>query len=376
MSEQVEIAALLHAEATTDEPPSSVLDVKRAMSVGRRQRRYGRAACAGLVVAVLAAGAVTVPRVLPARGTAGYDVAGLPAVSALPTMSGDVAPPSFDPLKLYLKFGWVPGRYDQRSYEVGATGQGMMAVLMAYPVVGHDWQGVSVTLYPRGVTPPPPQRLVGRATVTRTIPASVNGQDANWTVYSGATIPEAFLDWRYAPQGWARIQVTDANADVADIAVRVAEKLQVSTTTSVTVPFRVGALPSGLRRVSTSINSSTQSDDSPWYAEMAFSAGRTEQQREDERLIVNATAYRDQDRVGGKGFDTPNTTIDGHPTSQIPPSGPTSDLTVYHIGLMNLEVEASTLGVAGLLGPEGCRSVYPRLNPVPGNASSVISQLG
>ena len=72
----------------------------------------------------------------------------------------------------------------------------------------------------------------------------------------------------------------------------------------------------------------------------------------------------------------PNTTIDGHPTSRVPLSGPVSSLTVYRVGSMNLEVEAGTPAVVGLLGPEGCLSVYPKLTPVPGNVGSMTGQLG
>jgi hypothetical protein len=362
MNEQLEIVSLMRAETELAEPPSGIVNVERAMTAGRRQRWYGRAAGAVLAAVILVTAAVTVPQLLRADGPPGFEVALPRDIPALPTLGASAAAPTvFDPSVAYLTFGWVPADYHERGYQVGLGPDGQTASLQATPPIPDEWRGVSVTLYPRGVTPPPPQREDGPAKVLHTTPASAGDQDATWTTYRGASSPEVFLSWRYAPRGWARVRVAQDTGDVSVVALRVAQMLRLSGSDRLSLPFRMAELPGGLRPIRAEVDNSTLPEDSPWYAGMSFSsapAGTPALRRIEQALTVSVTPYRHQDTTGGKGYSPPTTTIDGHPANRVPATGPASDLTMYGVAGVNVEIDAGDPGMAALLGPQGCLSVY------------------
>jgi hypothetical protein len=364
MNEELEIVSLMRAETALAEPPSGIVDLERAMTAGRRQRWYGRAAGAVLVAAILVAGVVAVPQVLSAGGPPGYQFAVPRDIPALPTLGVSAAPSVFDPSVAYLRFGWAPEDYHERGYQVGLGPDGQIVTLQATPRIAYDWQGVSVSLYPRGVTPPPPQRNDGQAgaKVLHTALASGGDQDATWTAYTGASGQEVFLSWRYAPQGWARVRVAQAAGDASAVALHVAQTLRLSggDRLSLSLPFRVGPLPGGLRPVQTVVGNSTAPENQPWYVGTSFSSAPAGQ-RIEQALTVSVTPYRHQDTTGGKGYNPPNATIDGHPANQAPPSGPTSNVTVYDVAGVNVQVEIGDPNLVTQLGPQGCRSVYEKV---------------
>ncbi|GAB3969019.1 hypothetical protein [Plantactinospora veratri] len=195
-------------------------------------------------------------------------------------------------------------------------------------------------------------------------PASVDGQDAVWTTYSGAKLREAFLRWRYAPGSWAEVRVADRTGDVGETALRVAENLGLSSTDRVKLPFGVTGLPAALRPILVNVVDAPSAA-TRWSATVSFSAapaGSDPGQQRGTMLDVTAWPYAHQDTEGtnsaGKEFPRPNTSVDGHPAHRGPRSGPATDLTVYDVAGVNVDVHANHPDVLRQLGPEGCVATY------------------
>jgi hypothetical protein len=352
--EEEELAHLMREEVRATETSSGTLDVAQAMSVGRRQRWYGRAAGAAVITAAVVAGTAVAPGLFAGTGR--------PAPIGIDAGAIAEAPKSIDPTVEYVHFGWLPEGLPSRMYQAGLTFAGTAATAAATPTdrATDTWRGVAVTLYPRGVVPPPPQRDSGEPAgngVSSAAPA-VQGNTAVWVAYQGATVREAFLRWTYAPQAWIEVRVGGlAGAqDPRTVAHKVAENVQLSTTASVPLPAAVTGLPSGVRLINMTVTQSA-GPGNPWSVGMDYSTvAATSPVSEQLRHVVDVILgpYHGQDTASdAKGYQPPNTTIDGHPAYQY---GKIT-LQVYNVEGVNIACSADA-EVADRLGPAGCRSVY------------------
>ncbi|MEO3928877.1 hypothetical protein ABGB07_34230 [Micromonosporaceae bacterium B7E4] len=367
MIEDMDVARLMRAEVESAEKPSAVLSIERAMTTGRRQRWYARGAGAALAVAALAVGAATVPGlVAPDRPSApSLELVG--ALAPLEPYTGEVPPSNasripaaletVDPTVQYVRFGWLPPGLDSVQYQAGLLLSGPGVTLIGHAAGSPDpnWSGVSVNLYPRGVTPPAPQvmGIDGRAPTVSTAPApDVRGAAATFTQYDVDGTDQLCLRWQYAPHGWAEVRVSPwtAGQDAREVALHVAQKLTFSTTERVRLPAQVTGVPQNLRPILTNVSAPLTSDDWRWYAGVTYSAEPSTADPGAQRaktLDVSFSPYFEMtDRIraelNGKEPPRPNTTIDGH-QAYFSPGGDLDwleSLTVYDVHGLTVRIDA------------------------------------
>jgi hypothetical protein len=225
-------------EAVATERPTRVLDIRRAMAAGRRQRLRRRAAGVA-VTAVLAGAAFLVPAVVRPDGGLPPAVTASPSPSPTPQTDGtlEVALPRIDPAIQYLRFGWLPEGFTFTFYEAGPDSRrGDSAELTA----GGTDTSVNVHLYPSGVTPveldsgSATPELVGPE---MSIAPAVNGRPAQWAGYVEGVSSWEYLQWEYAPGGVIRVRANGFGSGGRDVAHRVASSLRLSDDEPVVLPF-------------------------------------------------------------------------------------------------------------------------------------------
>lgn len=384
MIEEMHVARLMRAEAESAEPPSVVLNIERAMTTGRRQRWYARGASAALALAALAVGAATVPGlVAPDRPSA--PSLDLVALAPLEPFTGEVPSPdpsripaaleTVDPSVQYVRFGWLPSGLDIVQYQAGLLlgGPGVKLIGHAAGSLNPDWSGVSVSLYPEGVTPPAPQ-VVGidqRAPTVSSAPApDVRGAAAIFTQYDVDGTDQLCLRWQYAPDGWAEVRVAPwvSGQDAREIALHVAQKLTLSTTERVRMPTQVTGAPKNLRPILTDVSEPLTSDGWRWHASVTYSAQPATADPGVQRaktLDVTYSPYfemTDQIRaeLNGKEPPQPNTTIDGHQAYFTPGGDPDwlESLTVYNVQGLTVRIDAAR----GTLTEQGTKGLFQQLD--------------
>ncbi|SIN32202.1 hypothetical protein [Micromonospora cremea] len=366
MLDERQMGDLMLAEVESTETPSRVLDVDRAMSTARRQRRAARGTGAVLLAAALTVGALTVPDLLtpdrpPATmpsGDAGKEDAGKEAVTGLPAALTTV-----DPARVYVRFGWLPAGMRDLQYQAGLLLGGPGVYLSASSSHSGDGprQGVAVTLYPQGLEPPAPQRDSGEpATVTGTsYGPELNGAASSFVAYSGAEAPEAILRWRYAPDGWAQLRLVGPAA-ATDTAARVARSLRFDDG-PVQLPGKVAGVPAGLRLITVNVSESLEQP-GYWYASTQWSPepASAEPGRQRARtLSVSISRYRHVADPSDKAYVDPNTTVDGHPAKFGGQDGNES-LTVYDVNGATVTIDDDALLPAG-----GTRALFRAVTLVP-----------
>jgi hypothetical protein len=361
MLDERHMGDLMLAEVESAETPSRVLDVDRAMSTARRQRNRARGAGAVLLAGALTVGALTVPNLLtPERppATAPFGSADKEAVSGLPA-----ALTTIDPARVYVRFGWLPDGTRALQYQAG--------LLLAGPAVhlgatssrtGDPWRGVALTLYPKAVQPPAPQRDNGEPATVRGTGAGpvLNGAASTFVTYTGAEAPEAILRWRYAPDGWAQLRVVGSTANVTETAVRVARSLRFGDD-PVPLPGKAGDVPAALRLIRVDVQesleqpgywwTSTQWSPEPATAEPGRQRART--------LTFGVSRYRHVTDPSDKAYVDPNTTVDGHPAKFGGLRGNES-LTVYDVDGATVTIDDDALLPAG-----GTRALFRTVTLVP-----------
>ncbi|RKN23848.1 hypothetical protein D7147_02100 [Micromonospora musae] len=358
MLDERQLADLMHAEVDSAERPTARLDVDRAMSTGRRQRRYRQVAGAALAVGLLVAGGVTVPSLLaPERPpTTGPADAGPPTAAAgLPAALTTV-----DPEVVYVRFGWLPDGMRSLQYQSGLllSGPGVHLSAVNSPP-GELWRGVTVNLYPKGVQPSAPQRDSGEpATLTGTRPGpELNGAPSAFATYSNPDRPEAILRWRYAPDGWAQVRTHGVPGDPAQTAERVASTL-VFGHEVLPMPVTVPEVPKNLRPITGNV-SLDLGEPGSWnaYTEWSPEPADADPGRQRARtLMVAFTPYRLVTDPTDKAYVDPNTTLDGHQARFGGQDGVES-LIVYDVAGLSVSISDD-----GLLPSGGTRALFRKLD--------------
>ncbi|MEV1315665.1 hypothetical protein AB0J14_06215 [Micromonospora arborensis] len=385
MIEDMDVARLMRAEVESAEKPSAV-NIERAMIAGRRQRWYARGAGAALAVVAVAVGAVTVPGLVAPDRSSPPSLEMVGALAPLEPYTGEVTSPdasripaaleTIDPTVQYVRFGWLPPGLASLQYGAGLT-QGGPGVFLSGHAPGSpnpSWMGVSVHLYPKGVTPPAPQ-VMGidqRApTVSTATAPDVRGAAATFTLYDVDGTDRLSLRWQYAPDGWAAVDVSPwaAGQDAREIALHVAQKLRFSTTERVRMPAQATGLPQRLRPIYTTVNGPLTPDGWRWYAGVTYSA---EPPTADhgapgaKTLDVSFSPYVEMtDKIraelqGKELFRTPNTTIDGHQASFLTAQDPDwfERLEVFDVQGMAVEIDARR----GTLDEQGTKGLFQHLD--------------
>ncbi|MET7951657.1 hypothetical protein [Micromonospora sp. NPDC005324] len=385
MIEEVDVARLMRAEVESAEGPSDVLNIERAMIIGRRQRWYAPGAGAALAVAALAVGAVTVPGlVAPDRPSApSLELVG--ALAPLQPYTGQVPAPAssripaalktVDPTVQYARFGWLPSGLDSVQYQAGLllSGPGVTLIGHAAGSPNTSWSGVSVNLYPEGVTPAAPQvvGIDGRAPTVSTAPApDVRGAAATFTQYDVDGTDQLSLRWQYAPDGWAEVRVAPwaTGQDAREIALHVAQKLTFSATERVRMPAQITDVPQNLRPILTDVSGPLTSKGWRWHTFIEYSAESPAADPGVQRaktLNVGFSPYSEMTdeiraELNGKEPLQPNTTIDGHQAHFTSGGDPdwNESLTVYNVQGLTVSID----GQRGTLAEHGTKALFQQLD--------------
>ncbi|MBM7491839.1 hypothetical protein JOD64_003061 [Micromonospora luteifusca] len=384
MIEDMDVARLMRAEVEAAEKPSAV-NIERAMIAGRRQRWYARSAGAALAVVAVAVGAVTVPGLVAPDRSSPPSLEMVGALAPLEPYTGEVTSPdasripaaleTIDPTVQYVRFGWLPSGLASLQYGAGLSQTGGLGVFLN----GHagdpqNWGGVSVHLYPKGVTPPAPQ-VMGidqRAPTVSTAPApDVRGAAATFTLYDVDGTDRLSLRWQYAPDGWAAVDVSPwaAGQDAREIALHVAQKLRFSTTERVQMPAQVMGVPQNLRLIYATVNGPLTPDGWRWYASVSYSAEPPTANPGTQwakTLDVSFSPYvvmTDKIRAELNGkllHEPPNTTIDGHQAAFYAAADPSwmERLDVLDVRGMVVRIDAHR----GTLDEQGTKGLFQRLD--------------
>ncbi|MEV4118004.1 hypothetical protein [Micromonospora sp. NPDC049645] len=362
MLDERQIGDLMLTEIESAERPSVLLDVDRAMTTARRQRRLAQGAGAALLAVALTGGGLTVPDLLtpdrpPATAPPGAATSegptGLPA--ALTTI---------DPQRLYVRFGWLPDGLRDLHYQAGLL-QSAPGVLLA-ATNGRDddqRQSVAVSLLPKGVEPSAPQRDSAEPAVAGDTAAGpeLNGGPSVFASYSGAEKPEAILRWRYAPDGWAQVRVFGAGPDMRRTATQVARSLRFVADTVVPMPATVAGVPADLRMINVSVSESLDQPRS-WHAGWTWTPepATADPGRQLARtLTVGISLYRNVTDPTDRAYVDPNTTLAGHQARFGGENGNES-LTVYDVNGATVSISDSALLPSG-----GTRALFPAVTLVP-----------
>ncbi|MFF0149706.1 hypothetical protein [Micromonospora sp. NPDC005203] len=388
MIDEMDVARLMRAEVEAAETPSAVVNIERAMTAGRRQRRYVRSAGAALAVVAVVVGAVTVPGlVAPPDRSSSAPPSSLNLFGALAPLepyTGKVPSPdtsripaaleTIDPTVQYVRFGWLPSGLASLQYGAGLTQSGPGVFLNGHSGDPQNWAGVSVDLYPKGVTPKAPQ-VMGvdqRAPVVSTVPApDVRGAAATFTLYDVDGTDRLTLRWQYALDGWAEVDVSPwaAGQDAREIALHVAQKLRFSTTERVRMPGRVLGVPQNLRLIYATVNGPLTPDGWRWYAGVSYSAlppTANPGTQWSKTLDVSFSPYVEMtDKIraeldGKLLHEPPNTTIDGHQAAFYAAADPSGleRLDVIDVRGMVVRIDAHH----GTLDEQGTKGLFQRLD--------------
>ncbi|MBG6102091.1 hypothetical protein IW249_002505 [Micromonospora vinacea] len=360
MLDERQIGDLMLTEIESAERPSAVLDVERAMSTARRQRRLAQGAGAALLAVALTVGGLTVPDLLtPDRPPAPTPLGAAPVdgQTGLP-----VALTTVDPQRVYVRFGWLPDGMRDLQYQAGLLLSGQGVHLGASNGRTDDQrQFVTVSLLPKGVEPSAPQRNSGEPAVAGDSERGprLNGGDSVFASYSGAEKPEAILCWQYAPDGWAQVRVFGTGSDVRKTATQVARSLRFGTDT-IPMPATVAGVPAGLRLITVNVHESLDEPnywDAGWTWTQEPATADPGRQRA-RTLAVVVARYRNVTDPTDRAFVDPNTTLDGHPARFTEGDGNES-LTVYDVNGANVSIDDSALLPTG-----GTRALFPMVTLV------------
>lgn len=305
----------LFRDLVANEPPTSTIDVTKAISAGRRIRRR-RTGFGVAGVAVLVAGAIAAA-VLPTLRDAPAPVATV----------AQTAPAQFDPARLILRVGWRPAHATVVSTSTNRDHQLITFVSASRRAGGSSTFGLlaTVRINSRGVL----DRTFVRTTPSVAGP-DINGAPSRW--YPSASGPDVLL-WHWATGGEATVSVSAGSSPLRE-ATRLARSVRTDRSTAVTMPFSV-TLPSGPRLVGTIVTLATSGD---YYAEAQLgNPTSTAGSRPGETRSFGRLYASDGDL--GISTATPNTTIAGRPVWVNSPTAASSvqlhrtDTTV--VGLLN-----------------------------------------
>jgi DNA-directed RNA polymerase specialized sigma24 family protein len=255
--DETDVQTMLRRLADTAAPPARI-DVGRAVSDGRRGKRWRHARIAGSVLAAgAAAGAAVALLVVPGSRAAGLppatSVTARPAQTPAPMPA--TAPTRFDPLVPYASFGWLPGGY---ALDSGNRTDATSTTRDVQLIADHGTTLIDLDVHAKGAcwhTGPAslpalycsnplggngPDTAVSRA-------PDVNGKPAFWAVsYRGDG--GGALTWEYAPGAWAAVEMLTGKsapptAAERPLLSRVAATVKYGLVTPLAFPYWVTGIP-------------------------------------------------------------------------------------------------------------------------------------
>ena len=147
--DETDMQMMLRRLADTEASPARV-DIRLAVSQGRRVRRWRRAGAGSSTLAVaVAAGAIVTMVVVPGSRTAAVPATGSsasPSPTASPSGEAGVAPKQFNPMVPYASFGWLPPQYTTGGGAGSelATDTQSVSLSAGYGTTGATWFGLEV----------------------------------------------------------------------------------------------------------------------------------------------------------------------------------------------------------------------------------------
>jgi hypothetical protein len=339
--------------ALRDDPlPPSAVDLERALTDGRRKVRRRRlttvvaAGCAVLAVA----GGVSVAANRPSGGMPPAVVPSVPASALTASTLPARAPATFDPLRRYAAFGWLPDGLTETHIETGSQqlftsasaphdggSKDSAAVLLRIVPAGYD-----IALSNGGDFATQPGVTQGWTEVTPADP--VHGRSARWNGKAAGGAGAA-LRWEYAPNAWAEVIVQGAAGGVEPQATarRVAESVRYALDAPIRLPFATAPLPGGLRPMIVSLGKSATG----WH--VAVSYGRGERTPYGD-WPLSVTVTRRPARTGDSSvIAAPDITLDGHPARRSSGADGGVGLQLYDVQGLYLELVTHDAATAGQL---------------------------
>jgi hypothetical protein len=256
--DEMHVRTMLGELADAEAPPARI-DIPRAVSQGRRNRRWRRVAAGGSTLAISAVVGVVVSLVaVPGSGTAGTPHAGAPA-GATSTSGTEpaAAPKRFDPLKPYASFGWLPAGYttggsfvqlaaSTQSVQLGAQAGSSpsatisLTVTVAGACTGSGSPSLPVLSCSYNGSRSGPMRATSAA-------PRVDGRPAFW---AEGQAKDGMLIWEYAPGSWSILLVPSKipappPANEQSVLLQVAANVRYGDTTPIRFPYLFTGVPAG-----------------------------------------------------------------------------------------------------------------------------------
>jgi hypothetical protein len=248
---ETDLTTLFNLEAAA-EPPAAQISLPAARRAARIRRHWHRALA--IATPIMAAGAVLAVVAGATLLTSG------PA--APPRKTGPATPnlaelrQGFDPLRVYVSFGWLPRGTSFNGGDTGRTEEsvytrGQMVSGLTVHQPGRCWlQHVSASLAGTDLhctdnSPPGGNRqITGRA-------PNIGSHPAYWATQNGMPI----LIWAYVASGWAELDFTSCSAPGAGVkgipCVKPAEVVEVARHARVGYPVGSIVFPASLSNVPT-----------------------------------------------------------------------------------------------------------------------------
>lgn len=258
-------------ELADTEAPAARIDLGRAISRGRRHRRWRRVAAGGSTLAVAAAaGAVVTLVAVPGPGTAVMPNAGATSSASPAHRTGVVAAPErFDPLTPYASFGWLPAGYTAGGFAVQPT-SGTQSIHLSAEVESSPDAAMFLTVTVAGACTESGSRSLpvlhcrydgsssGPIRAASAAPP-VNGQTAFWARDQAKS---GMLIWEYAPGAWSVLTSPSMHsapppAGLRTVLARVAANVRYGDTAPIRFPYSISGIPAGWAASSTDFTGSS-----------------------------------------------------------------------------------------------------------------------
>jgi hypothetical protein len=381
MNEQ-DVRELLENSARTPAPQTRI-DVLAAVAAAERRARLralAPAAASMLVVCGLVGGTVfavtgldrSPPATDPSPPAASTTT---PAASTATTASAVSAPKRFDPLVAFASFGWLPEteKPPERSTSIMADRISLTAADMIPDPANGPYARVTgvfaafASVYAAGVVPDTdgtfdqdtPEGTKTMRFGPMTEAPSVNGQPAQWVGMPGSK--RVILRWRYAPDAWVELHLSEMKSDTREAAHRIASSMRIGGTERLRFPFHVTGMPSAVAPAIVEIDT----DERNQLRRATLSLGG---QQGSELPMFTITVRSKAEAEANNNSGEPNTTVDGRPARHI--TGDTEEhtgkhvhydvLNVFDVDGLQVDVLIHTASAAQTreLWPDGALGVY------------------
>ncbi|MFI0355661.1 hypothetical protein [Actinomadura sp. 9N407] len=330
MNVQEELRHGLHLLAEDPSAPLVRPDLERARADGRRLIRRRRTA--KVVAPALALATV-----------AGLAVTAWPQDDA-PRTPPVVAAPRFQLLVNKAAFGWLPSGHTS-FFTHNEDGVFSLAAQSG----GRHGSQVVLSVFRKGKEPALGM-LPGAVPAKRVPVRPINGRRAHWLQAPSYRATEARLRFQLHPGQWAEVEINAwKRGNMAATVRRIAESVK-PLNEPAALPVQIKALPQGFGPGSVRI--ATQGSSIGWDTTINFSPG----------LFITLSLPNDTSGDVGRPPRKPNSTFNGHPAYQGPPTGipltretekKTELMCLYELKGLNMCVYTLTAKAAALLKPSG-----------------------